>query len=89
MLLTLGESCHNGPCPTLHQDPETGDVVVQGYVCSRPEIRLPDGEDLVSIPADAWARLLADLPTPMLLRAVVAPWRYRSRARRALSAAGR
>lgn len=78
----LGESCGNGPCPTLYRDPDTGDVKVQGYVTSLKGMRIPDGEDVVSIPADAWARLLADLPVTTLLRALVAPWRFRPRSQR-------
>lgn len=67
-------SCDGGPCPTLHLDDPTV-VTVQGYVTSLPGI--PAGEDVVAIPPDAWARLLADLPAGMLLRALVAPWRSR------------
>jgi hypothetical protein len=82
MLTILGESCHNGPCPTLHRDTVTGEVKVQGYVTPQDGMNIPSGEGVVAIPADAWARLLADLPMSMLLRALVAPWRFRRRARR-------
>jgi hypothetical protein len=69
MFKILGESCHNGPCPTFRRDDHTGDVEVQGYrtTASCP---IPDAEDVVLIPEDAWARLLADLPLGMLLRAL-------------------
>ncbi len=82
MLTILGESCHNGPCPTLHRDTVTGEVKVQGYVTTQDGLDIPVGEDVVAIPADAWARLLADLPAWLLLRAMVAPWRFRPRAQR-------
>lgn len=67
-------SCDGGPCPTFHFDDPTV-VKVQGYVTSLPGI--PAGEDVIAIPPDAWARLLADLPVAMLLRALIAPWRFR------------
>lgn len=69
MFKILANSCHNGPCPTLRRDDQTGDVEVQGYrtMASCP---IPTGEDVVLIPAEAWARLLADLPLGMLLRAL-------------------
>lgn len=76
----LAGSCDDGPCPTFYVDEATGDVDVQGYRTS-PQAPLPDTEDVVRIPADAWARLLADLPLRMLLRAIVGmPARKRARA---------
>jgi hypothetical protein len=69
MFTTIGESCHNGSCPTLRRD-ERGDVEVQGYRTT-PSCPIPTNEDVVLIPADAWARLLADLPIGMLLRALL------------------
>lgn len=66
----LAGSCSNGPCPTFHIETMTGDVKVQGYVTDSPVV-LPTGEDVVHIPADAWRRLLADLPIGVLLRALV------------------
>jgi hypothetical protein len=71
----LAGSCDEGPCPTLWLEP-SGDVKVQGYVTTfdRP---VPAGEDVVHIDAAAWGRLLADLPVSMLVRALVAPWRFR------------
>lgn len=65
----LAFSCSTGPCPTLRQDAETGAVEVQGYVTTA-SCTIPAGEDVVLIPADAWARLLADLPLTMLLTAL-------------------
>lgn len=52
----LAGSCDGGPCPTFHRDQVTGDVKVQGYVTESP-VPLPSGEDVVHIPAEAWARL--------------------------------
>jgi hypothetical protein len=65
----LADSCDSGPCPTFHRDDVTGDVKVQGYVTDSP-VPLPLGEDVVHIPAEAWARLLSRLPVGMLLRAL-------------------
>lgn len=90
MLKLLGESCHEGPCPTLYRDTDTGQVTVQGYTTSLPG-PIPHGEDVVAIPEDAWGRLLADLPSGMLLRALVGhlvPRHIRIR-RAALATAGR
>ena len=76
VLRRLAGSCDSGPCPTLYLDDDRS-VTVQGEVTTLPGVRIPLGEDVVRIPADAWARLLADLPVAMLLRALVAPWRFR------------
>ncbi len=70
----LSGSCSNGPCPTFHVDDRTRDVLVQGYRIDSP-IPLPDGEDVVHIPADAWGRLMRDLPLSMLLSALATRWR--------------
>lgn len=67
----LAGSCDGGPCPTFHRDQVTGDVKVQGYVTESP-VPLPSGENVVHIPAEAWARLLSRLPVGMLLRALFA-----------------
>jgi hypothetical protein len=86
-----GESCSNGPCPTLHRDPLTGDVKVQGYATTADDLSkpLPPEEDVVFIPQLDWARLLADVPIRELLRAMVAPWRFRNRRAAAATAARR
>lgn len=84
---TLSNTCHNGPCPTAHRENTTGDVKVQGYVTTADELNVPAGEDIVFIPADAWARLLADLPVSMLLKALVAPWRFRPTSQRSTAPA--
>jgi hypothetical protein len=75
----LARSCDTGPCPTFYVDDTTGGVDVQGYrTTSRMDI--PVREDVVHIPAQDWARLLADLPVRMLLRALIGiPARKRAR----------
>jgi hypothetical protein len=70
----LAGSCDGGPCPTFRRDDVTGDVKVQGYITESP-VPLPPGEDVVHIPAEAWARLLSRLPFRMLLRALLTPAR--------------
>jgi hypothetical protein len=70
----LAGSCDGGPCPTFRRDDRTGDVEVQGYV-TESSVPLPPGEDVVLIPAEAWARLLSRLPLSMLLRALLTPVR--------------
>jgi hypothetical protein len=65
----LAGSCDSGPCPAFHRDGVTGDVKVQGYITGSP-VPLPSGEDVVHIPAEAWARLLSRLPVGMPLRAL-------------------
>lgn len=65
----LAGSCDSGPCPAFHRDRATGDVKVQGYITGSP-VPLPSGEDVVHIPAEAWARLMSRLPVGMLLRAL-------------------
>ena len=70
----LAGSCDEGPCPTFHIDPTSRDVLVQGYRIESP-IPLPAGEDVVHIPADAWARLLRDMPARVLLTALTSRWR--------------
>jgi hypothetical protein len=45
-------------------------VKVQGYITDSP-VPLPSGEDVVHIPAEAWAQLLSRLPVGMLLRALL------------------
>lgn len=77
----LANSCSGGPCPTFHVDETSHDVLVQGYLAGNP-IPLPAGEDVVHIPADAWRRLLADLPLHTLLVALL----DKLRGRRALAA---
>lgn len=69
----LAGSCDSGPCPTFYVR-DDGQVKVQGYRTTPPG-PIPTEEDVVDIPADAWARLLANLPARMLLRALTAKLR--------------
>ena len=63
MYRLLSGSCNTGPCGTFYVDDETGDVLVQGYLTTRrPPKDIPDGEDVLHIPADQWAKLIANLP---------------------------
>jgi hypothetical protein len=58
----LANSCDNGPCPTLYVNPDTGDVLVQGYTTTAaPPRDVPAGEDVLHIPAEAWQKLLSQL----------------------------
>lgn len=58
----LANSCDDGPCPTLYVNPDTGDVLVQGYATTdTPPDAVPDGEDVLHIPAEAWRKLLTRL----------------------------
>jgi len=57
----LAGSCNDGPCPTFYVDDLTGDVLVQGYKTTERAGVLPEGEDVVHIPADAWQKLLRNL----------------------------
>ena len=59
----LAGSCEDGPCPTFYVDDLSGDVLVQGYATTeQPPGGLPVGEDVVRIPAEAWAKLLSRTP---------------------------
>lgn len=62
MRLTLRASCSDGNCPTIYEDTETGDFVVQGYVLrdegTPPEVRnLPAGEAVVRVPREVMLQL--------------------------------
>lgn len=83
----LAGSCDSGPCPTLYIDTNTADVTVQGYVTTLPQGRIPTGEDVVQIPAEAWTLLLSRLPVRMLMTALVG--KLRQPRTRALTSAGR
>jgi hypothetical protein len=77
----LAGSCDGGPCPTLYVDDDTGDITVQGYVTDAPA-GIPNGEDVVHIPAEAWRHLLAGLPVAMLVAAMWTGRRGRAAVRR-------
>lgn len=53
----LASSCDGGDCPTLFINPATGAVRVRGT-----DTEDPSRERDVEIPADAWARLVSQLP---------------------------
>ncbi|MFD9590970.1 hypothetical protein ACFWBM_40495 [Streptomyces sp. NPDC059980] len=57
----IGTTSENGNCPTLYEDTETGDIVVQGYTVTSPEdiAQLRDvlpSESFVRIPRDLLTR---------------------------------
>ncbi|MCK8680978.1 hypothetical protein [Streptomyces lichenis] len=60
-LRTLGTTSDDGKCPTLYEDIDSGDIVVQGYVLSDPDdVRqmehvLP-GESFVVVPRELLTR---------------------------------
>lgn len=53
----LSSSCASNTCPTIYRS-DRGTVVVQGYTISgsRAGVDLPDGEQLVEIPAELLAQ---------------------------------
>ena len=57
MFELLAGSCDGGDCPTFFIDRQTGTVRVRGY-----DLADPTTERDVEIPADAWARLVSQLP---------------------------
>ncbi|MFF0189069.1 hypothetical protein [Streptomyces sp. NPDC005244] len=57
----MGTTSENGNCPTLYEDTDTGDIVVQGYTVTAPEdiAQLRDvlpSESFVPIPRELLAR---------------------------------
>lgn len=61
-LRATSPGCEDGTCPNIKQDGTTGAYRIQGYrVADRTGLNLPDGEDVVEIPADVMAHLLAQL----------------------------
>ncbi|MFE9812621.1 hypothetical protein [Streptomyces sp. NPDC005548] len=60
-LRMLGTTSDDGKCPTLYEDAETGDIVVQGYTVTDPEdiaqlANVLDGESFVRIPRELLTR---------------------------------
>jgi hypothetical protein len=55
--LLADSGCTDGTCPTFFIDDQTGDVIVRGYDQDDPTV-----ERDVRIPAEKWARLVAQLP---------------------------
>ncbi|MGQ4347523.1 hypothetical protein [Streptomyces sp. SAS_275] len=59
----IGTTSENGNCPTLYEDTETGDIVVQGYTVTAPEdtAQLRDvlpSESFVRIPRELLTRYM-------------------------------
>lgn len=59
----LGTTSENGNCPTLYEDTDTGDIVVQGYTVTDPEdiaqLRdVLDSESFVRIPRELLTRFM-------------------------------
>ncbi|SEE69746.1 hypothetical protein SAMN05216532_8610 [Streptomyces sp. 2231.1] len=57
----IGTTSENGNCPTLYEDTETGDIVVQGYTVTDPadiaQLRdVLDSESFVRIPRELLTR---------------------------------
>lgn len=57
----IGTTSENGNCPTLYEDTDTGDIVVQGYTVTDPEdiaqLRdVLDSESFVRIPRELLTR---------------------------------
>lgn len=60
-LQMLGTTSDDGKCPTLYEDLDTGDVIVQGYTVTDPEdvaqlANVLDGESFVVVPRDLLTR---------------------------------
>lgn len=60
-LRMLGTTSEDGKCPTLYEDTDTGDIIVQGYtVTDAEEIaqlkNVLDGESFVVVPRELLAR---------------------------------
>ncbi|MFI5978066.1 hypothetical protein [Streptomyces sp. NPDC051452] len=57
----IGTTSENGNCPTLYEDLETGDIVVQGYTVTDPadvaQLRdVLDSESFVRVPRELLTR---------------------------------
>lgn len=53
-LRMLGTNSKTGECPTLYEDVDTGEILVQGYTVTDPEVlaqmqNVLDGESLVVV----------------------------------------
>lgn len=61
-LLATSPGCSDGTCPNIKRHGTTGPFRIQGYVVKdRAGLDLPEGEDVIEIPADVMAHLLAQL----------------------------
>ncbi|WP_301126970.1 hypothetical protein [Streptomyces cacaoi] len=60
-LRLIGTSSEDGKCPTLYEDMDTGDIVVQGYTMTDPAdlgrlANVLDGESAVVVPRELLTR---------------------------------
>lgn len=60
-LRVIGTTSEEGKCPTLYEDVDTGDIVVQGYTVTDPDDLAQfkdvlDGESFVVVPRELLAR---------------------------------
>lgn len=60
-LKMLGTTSDDGKCPTLYEDLNTGDIIVQGYTVTDPEdvaqlSDILDGESFVVVPRELLTR---------------------------------
>lgn len=60
-LRMLGTTSDDGKCPTLYEDLDSGEIVVQGYTVTDPEDlaqlqNVLDGESFVRVPRDLLTR---------------------------------
>ena len=47
-------NCNDSTCPTIYQDEQTGNFVIQGFVLKasdKKDISIPEGEDAIVVPA--------------------------------------
>ncbi|RCV56664.1 hypothetical protein [Marinitenerispora sediminis] len=57
----IGSTSDDGNCPTLYEDVDTGEVIVQGYTVNDPEDltqfqHVLDGESFVVVPRELLTR---------------------------------
>lgn len=60
-LRMLGTTSDDGKCPTLYEDLDSGEIVVQGYTVTDPEDlaqlqNILDGESFVRVPRELLTR---------------------------------
>jgi hypothetical protein len=60
-LRMLGTTSDDGKCPTLYEDLDTGDIIVQGYTVTDPDDvgqleNVLDGESFVVVPRELLTR---------------------------------
>jgi len=60
-LRMLGTTSEEGKCPTLYEDLDTGDIIVQGYTVTDPDdvsqlVNVLEGESFVVVPRSLLTR---------------------------------